>query len=165
MSSKLTKKEITANVMDIARKDKLSEEEAVRMLNSALRKAGFSVNKGTNKKGFTESQEYFIGDDASSKSKERQIKKMNERDKQQEEMLMEKARELKAEEAAEKEKNRTKNLELMRQLTKKKLGMKYGGMANGKKHMYAAGGSVTENSGLKALKKASPQAYNKIMGK
>jgi len=27
MSSKLTKKEITANVMDIARKDKLSEED------------------------------------------------------------------------------------------------------------------------------------------
>lgn len=47
----------------------------------------------------------------------------------------------------------------------KKTQMAYGGMANGKKHMYAAGGSVTENSGLKALKKASPQAYNKIMGK
>lgn len=47
----------------------------------------------------------------------------------------------------------------------KKTQMAYGGMANGKKHMYAAGGSVTENPGLKALKKASPEAYNKIMGK
>jgi hypothetical protein len=43
--------------------------------------------------------------------------------------------------------------------------MAYGGMAGGKKHMYAAGGSVTENPGLKALKKASPEAYNKITGK
>jgi hypothetical protein len=165
MSSKLTKKEITANVMDVARKDKLSEEEAVRMLNSALRKAGFSVNKGTNKKGFTESEEYFIGDDASSSKKERIIKESNKRDKQLKEMRMEQAKELLAEEAAATEKNRTKNIELMQQLTKKKLGMKYGGMANGKKHMYAAGGSVTENPGMKALKKASPQAYNKIMGK
>jgi len=41
----------------------------------------------------------------------------------------------------------------------------YGGMAGGKKHMYVAGGSVTDNPGLKALKKASPEAYNKITGK
>lgn len=47
----------------------------------------------------------------------------------------------------------------------KKTQMAYGGMAGGKKHMYAAGGSVTENPGLKALKKASPEAYNKITGK
>jgi hypothetical protein len=47
----------------------------------------------------------------------------------------------------------------------KKTQMAYGGMAGGKKHMYAAGGSVTENPGLKALKKASPQAYNKITSK
>ena len=40
--------------------------------------------------------------------------------------------------------------------------MMRGGMAGGKEHMYAAGGSVTENPGLKALKKASPKAYNKI---
>ena len=40
-----------------------------------------------------------------------------------------------------------------------------GGMAYGKKHMYAAGGSVTMNPGLKALKKASPEAFNKITGK
>ena len=43
--------------------------------------------------------------------------------------------------------------------------MAYGGMANGKKHMYVAGGSVKENPGLKALKKASPEAYMKITGK
>jgi hypothetical protein len=38
-------------------------------------------------------------------------------------------------------------------------------MANKKEHMYAAGGSVTDNAGLRALKKASPEAYNKITGK
>ena len=43
----------------------------------------------------------------------------------------------------------------------KKTAMMRGGMANGKEHMYAAGGMV--NDGLKALKKASPEAYNNIM--
>jgi len=43
--------------------------------------------------------------------------------------------------------------------------MAYGGMAGGKKHMYVAGGNVTDNAGLLALKKASPEAYNKITGK
>ena len=45
---------------------------------------------------------------------------------------------------------------------KGKAAMMRGGMANGKQHMYAAGGSVTDNPGLRALKKASPEAYNKI---
>lgn len=44
----------------------------------------------------------------------------------------------------------------------KKAEMAYGGMSKGKKHMYAAGGSVTDNPGLRALKKASPEAYDKI---
>ena len=46
--------------------------------------------------------------------------------------------------------------------------MAYGGMANGKPHMYSAGGSVTENPGLKALKASGPkgmEAYKKITGK
>jgi len=43
--------------------------------------------------------------------------------------------------------------------------MMRGGKANKKEHMYAAGGSVTDNAGLRALKKASPAAYNKITGK
>lgn len=47
----------------------------------------------------------------------------------------------------------------------KKPEMAYGGMSGGKKHMYAAGGAVTDNPGLRALKKASPEAYNKITGK
>jgi len=50
----------------------------------------------------------------------------------------------------------------------RKAQMMRGGMANGKQHMYAAGGSVTENPGLKALKASGPKgmkAYNKIMGK
>jgi hypothetical protein len=46
-----------------------------------------------------------------------------------------------------------------------KAAMAYGGVANKKQHMYAAGGMVKENPGLKALKSASPVAYNKIMGK
>ena len=48
-------------------------------------------------------------------------------------------------------------------MAKKKAQMMRGGMANGKQHMYAAGGMV--NDGLKALKKASPEAYKKITGK
>jgi hypothetical protein len=43
--------------------------------------------------------------------------------------------------------------------------MMRGGMANGKEHMYAAGGMVKDNPGLMALKKASPEAYKKITGK
>ena len=46
----------------------------------------------------------------------------------------------------------------------KKTEMAYGGMAGGKKHMYSGGGSVTDNAGLRALKKASPEAYNNIKG-
>jgi hypothetical protein len=42
--------------------------------------------------------------------------------------------------------------------------MAYGGMSGGKKHMYAAGGNVTDNAGLRALKKASPEAYKNITG-
>jgi len=48
---------------------------------------------------------------------------------------------------------------------KGKTKMMRGGMSGGKEHMYAAGGSVTDNPGLKALKKASPETYNKITGK
>ena len=47
----------------------------------------------------------------------------------------------------------------------KKPEMMYGGMAGKKKHMYAGGGSVTDNAGLRALKKSSPMAYNNIKGK
>ena len=48
----------------------------------------------------------------------------------------------------------------------KKTKMMRGGMANGKQHMYAAGGIV--NDGLKALKASGPkglEAFNKITGK
>jgi|TARA_R100001510_G_C7510014_1_gene110090 hypothetical protein len=52
---------------------------------------------------------------------------------------------------------------------KNKTKMAYGGMANGKKHMYLSEGSfVKENPGLKALKASGPkglEAYNKITGK
>jgi hypothetical protein len=50
---------------------------------------------------------------------------------------------------------------------KKKAEMAYGGMSGGKKHMYSAGGSVTDNPGLKALRASGPggmEAYNKITG-
>jgi hypothetical protein len=48
----------------------------------------------------------------------------------------------------------------------KKTKMAYGGSVKGKKHMYAAGGSVTDNPGLKALKASGPKgmaAYQNIM--
>lgn len=51
---------------------------------------------------------------------------------------------------------------------KGKAKMMKGGMANKKEHMYAAGGSVTDNAGLRALKASGPkgvEAYNKITGK
>ena len=40
--------------------------------------------------------------------------------------------------------------------------MANGGMAYGKPHMYVGGGDVKMNPGLRALKKASPEAFNKI---
>jgi len=49
----------------------------------------------------------------------------------------------------------------------KKAEMMKGGMANGKQHMYSAGGSVTDNAGLRALKASGPkgmEAYKKITG-
>ena len=48
---------------------------------------------------------------------------------------------------------------------KGKAKMMRGGMSGGKEHMYSAGGMVKDNPGLKALKAASPMAYNKITGK
>lgn len=50
----------------------------------------------------------------------------------------------------------------------KKAEMMRGGMANGKMHMYSAGGAVTDNAGLRALKASGPkgmEAYKKITGK
>jgi hypothetical protein len=44
--------------------------------------------------------------------------------------------------------------------------MAYGGMANKKQHMYVAGGSVTDNPGLRALRKSGPkgrEAYANIV--
>ena len=46
--------------------------------------------------------------------------------------------------------------------------MAKGGMANGKAHMYVAGGAVTDNAGLRALRASGPkgmEAYKKITGK
>jgi hypothetical protein len=48
-------------------------------------------------------------------------------------------------------------------MPKKKPEMMYGGMANNKKHMYSAGGSVTANLGLAALKKQRPDVVAKMM--
>ena len=48
----------------------------------------------------------------------------------------------------------------------KKAQMMRGGMANGKVHMYSAGGAVTDNAGLRALRASGPKgraAYNKIV--
>ena len=49
--------------------------------------------------------------------------------------------------------------------SKGKAKMMRGGMSGGKEHMYAAGGMVKDNPGLKALRAASPMAYSKITGK
>jgi len=48
----------------------------------------------------------------------------------------------------------------------KKAQMAYGGMANGKKHNYAGGGSVTDkmNPGLRALAKERPDVVKKMLG-
>lgn len=46
--------------------------------------------------------------------------------------------------------------------------MMRGGMANKKEHFYVAGGAVTDNAGLRALKNSGPkgmEAYKKITGK
>ena len=54
----------------------------------------------------------------------------------------------------------------MQKNKKNKAAMMRGGMANGKQHMYAAGGVV--NDGLKALRASGPkgmEAFNKITGK
>jgi hypothetical protein len=48
------------------------------------------------------------------------------------------------------------------QAKSQKTQMAYGGTAMGKKHFYVAGGSVTLNPGLKALRKSSPEAFAKI---
>ena len=40
--------------------------------------------------------------------------------------------------------------------------MMYGGMANNKKHMYSAGGSVKDNPGLKALARKRPDVVKKM---
>jgi len=53
----------------------------------------------------------------------------------------------------------------MAEVPKGKAKMMRGGMSGGKEHMYAAGGMVKDNPGLKALKAASPEAYNNITGK
>ena len=55
----------------------------------------------------------------------------------------------------------------MKKMKKKKAEMAYGRMSGGKKHKYSAGGSVTDNPGLKALRASGPggmEAYNKITG-
>ncbi len=53
----------------------------------------------------------------------------------------------------------------MAEMPKGKAKMMRGGMSGGKEHMYAAGGMVKDNPGLKALKAASPETYKKITGK
>ena len=49
----------------------------------------------------------------------------------------------------------------------KKAEMMAGGMANGKKHMYSGGGSVTDkmNPGLRALQKEAPEVVAKMLKK
>ncbi len=58
-----------------------------------------------------------------------------------------------------------KKKELIETASKGPSKMAYGGMSGGKKHMYVAGGNVTDNPGLKALRASGSkgmEAYNKI---
>ena len=62
---------------------------------------------------------------------------------------------------------KARNKLMEKELTSKtgKAKMAYGGMSGGKKHMYVAGGNVTDNPGLKALRASGPkgmEAYNNI---
>ena len=65
-------------------------------------------------------------------------------------------------------KKTSNNKGIVREMKKSKGGavkkpeMMYGGMANNKKHMYAAGGSVTDNPGLKALARKRPDVVKKM---
>lgn len=56
--------------------------------------------------------------------------------------------------------------EKIAKMKKEKAEMAYGGMSGGKRHMYVAGGSVTDNPGLKALRASGPKgmaAYKNII--
>lgn len=68
---------------------------------------------------------------------------------------------------AKKKKKKTESQPRIQQKSKggamKKPEMMYGGMANNKKHMYSAGGSVKDNPGLKALAKQRPDVVAKMM--
>ena len=61
------------------------------------------------------------------------------------------------------EQDRTAPMKRKMPLPKPKPKMMRGGMANGKEHMYAAGGAV--NDGLKALAKVRPDVVAKMMNK
>ena len=52
-------------------------------------------------------------------------------------------------------------IDLPKSKPKRKIEMAYGGMSGGKKHMYAAGGSV--NDGLKALAKTRPDVVGTVL--
>jgi len=62
-----------------------------------------------------------------------------------------------------KQKQTMENKSKSKDNTSKKTQMMYGGMANNKKHMYSAGGSVKDNPGLKALAKQRPDVVAKMM--
>ena len=63
-----------------------------------------------------------------------------------------------------KDASRAKRLGDKKLSEKDKSKMYNGGMAHGKKHMYLGGNaSVKDNAGLRALKKANPEAYMNIV--
>ena len=63
--------------------------------------------------------------------------------------------------------DKIKNKDIKKELVKGKPTMQKGGMANGKVHMYSAGGAVTDrlSPGLKALNKKRPDVVKKILKK
>ena len=63
--------------------------------------------------------------------------------------------------------DKIKDKDLKKEMANGKPTMMKGGMANGKVHMYSAGGAVTDNlsPGLKALNKTRPDVVKKILKK
>ena len=147
-----TFKSIQNRVMRESRKLSRSEEEAERALRKALKDAGIPVQEGMAEE--INSKEYYIGDDKKSAAKEAAFDKA----KAKYEARMKKAEALSRKTGIEAAKNANSK---SRGGMPKKVQMMRGGMANGKEHMYAAGGSV--NDGLKSLAKTRPDVVAKIL--
>jgi hypothetical protein len=146
-----TFKQIQKEVMKEARKKGSSEAEAMQMLRDEMDKHNVSPPKGMATK------EEYEGDPV--KRIKGQKQKMKERDNKNKGGLSD----------SKKKKVPVISIGIgMAEFKKdpsKKAKMMNGGMANGKAHMYAAGGSVKMNPGLRALQKVRPDVVKNILDK